>query len=213
MHSLIGYSMDMEKTDYVKLSDRIDKSDKAGRTDKTGKIEISEAQLLRERERLLQRLEKLDIKPRLMPYPAARTVEEGKRLRGSEVTGIFTKNLLLKDRKENIYLVSLFEDREFKLGALHRRLGAHGRMSFTAGETMIDLLGVEPGSLTPLAVINDRQDLVRVVLDKLLLEAEEINYHPIINTERIKLTPEELLRFLRSCGHEPLIVDFEVEQE
>src|SRR5437870_13923597 len=106
------------------------------------------------RERLLARLGAIGVAVRIEPYPEAPTVEEGKRLRGP-MTGTFTKNLLLADKRGRLFLVSVHEDRVLDLRTLHARIGASGRLSFAAAARMLDFLGVGPGALTPLAVVND----------------------------------------------------------
>ena len=67
------------------------------------------------------------------------------------------------------------------------------------------MLGVDPGTLTPLAVINDTSCDVTVVLDQALSDAEQINFHPMVHTESIGLSVEQLRAFLDSCSH-PLVV-------
>lgn len=159
------------------------------------------------RTRLFDRFASLGIAAPNVPYPAHETVEEGKRLRG-EMAGTFTKNLLLKDKKGRLFLFSIYEDRALDLKTLHLRVGANGRLGFAPAERMIELLGVQPGALTPLGLINDTEGLVTVVIDASLLDAEQVNFHPLINTESTGLRPADLLTFIRSCNREPMIVDF-----
>ncbi len=139
---------------------------------------------------------------------ALQTVEEGKRLRG-EMRGTFTKNLLLRDKKGRLFLFSIHEDRVLDLKTLHQRVGANGRLGFAPAERMVELLGVQPGALTPLGLINDAQGLVTAVIDALLLDAEQVNFHPFINIESTGLRPDDLLSFLRSCNRELLLVGFD----
>ncbi|MGK6312640.1 prolyl-tRNA synthetase associated domain-containing protein [Neorhizobium sp. DT-125] len=136
-------------------------------------------------------------------------MEEGKQLRGA-MAGIFTKNLLLKDKKGRLFLFSIHEDRVLDLKTLYTRIGANGRLGFAPAERMVELLGVQPGALTPLGLINDRAGVVTAVVDASLLDADQVNFHPLINTESIGLQPAELLSFIRSCDREPLLVRFDV---
>src|SRR5215469_16903689 len=85
------------------------------------------------------------------------TVAEGRALRGEGVEGGHTKNLFVRDKKGIPFLVTALEDTAIELKSLHRRLGASGRFSFGSAELMRDLLGVEPGSVTPFSVINDEE--------------------------------------------------------
>ena len=152
------------------------------------------------------RLDALDIAVEVLPYPAHETVEEGKALRG-DMAGTFTKNLALKDKKGRIYLVAAHEDRDIDLKTLHRRIGASGRLGFVPPERMIATLGVGPGALTPLARIADTASEVAVVIDAGLMEAGQLNFHPLVSTQSVGLAPAALLRFLRSCGCEPIIAE------
>ncbi len=160
------------------------------------------------RERLFQRFAELGIAAPTVLYPAHRTVEEGKLLRG-DMAGTFTKNLLLRDKKGRLFLFAIYEDRELDLKTLHTLIGANGRLGFASGERMEEVLGVSPGALTLLALINDPAGLVTVVVDASLLQADQVNFHPLVHQESTGLRPDDFLNFIRSCGREPLIVDFE----
>lgn len=160
------------------------------------------------RERALRRLDELGIAASKVPYPAHRTVEEGKVLRGG-MAGTFTKNLLLRDKKDRLFLLAIQEDRTLDLKTLHTRVGAHGRLGLAPVERMREVLGVEPGALTPLALINDERGLVTAVVDASLLSAEQVNFHPLVNTEAVGMRPIDLLAFIESCDREALIVGFD----
>jgi Ala-tRNA(Pro) deacylase len=125
------------------------------------------------------------------------------------MAGTFTKNLLLRDKKDRLFLFAILEDRRLDLRTLHARVGAHGRLGLAPAERMREVLGVEPGALTPLALINDERGLVTAVVDASLLSAEQVNFHPLINTESVGMRPIDLLAFIESCGREALVVDLE----
>jgi Ala-tRNA(Pro) deacylase len=160
------------------------------------------------RGRLFERFANLAIEAKTLPYPAHRTIEEGKALRGS-MGGTFTKNLLLKDKKSRHFLLSIHEDRVIDLKTLHKRLGAKGQLGFASSERVEAYLGVVPGALTPLGLINDGNGAVTAVIDAVLLDANQLNFHPLVNTESTGLRPDELLSFIRSCDREPMIVNFD----
>ena len=82
------------------------------------------------------------------------TVEQAARLRG-EIPGGHTKNLFLRDKKHELYLVVALEDAEIDLKGLHRLLGASGRFSFGSSDLLREVWGVEPGAVTPFGAIND----------------------------------------------------------
>jgi Ala-tRNA(Pro) deacylase len=160
------------------------------------------------RAQLFQRFAQLGIEAPTVPYPAHRTVEEGKILRGT-MAGTFTKNLLLRDKKDRLFIFSVQEDRALDLKTLHMRVGANGRLGFASAERMLTVLGVEPGALTPLALINDESGLVTAVLDASLMQTDQVNFHPLINTESTGLRPADLLAFIESCGRQPLVIDLD----
>lgn len=166
------------------------------------KMEIASSR----REQLFRRLDELGIQALTVAYPSHRTVEEGKALRG-DMHGTFTKNLLLKDKKGRLFLVVAHEDRTVDLKTLHRRIGASRSLRFAPSDQMRDILGIVPGALTPLALLNDKEGLVTVVIDAGLIGVEQLNFHPLANTESTGIKPEDLLCFIASCGREALITD------
>ena len=121
--------------------------------------------------------------------------------------GTFTKNLLLKDKKGRLFLVVAHEDRIVDLKTLHKQIGASGRLGFASPETMREVLRIDPGALTPLALLNDEDGVVTVVIEATLMEAEQLNFHPLINTESTALKPDDLLGFIASCESTPIITD------
>jgi Ala-tRNA(Pro) deacylase len=157
------------------------------------------------KDRLLERLKELGIEVTTLPYPAHRTVEEGRALRG-DLPGTFTKNLLLKDKKGRLFLLVARENLEVDLRTFHTRVGASGRLGFASADVMQEVLGVEPGSATPFGLINDARQQVTPVIDASLMAAEIVNFHPLIQTASTSIRPNHLLTFMRACGHEPLIV-------
>jgi Ala-tRNA(Pro) deacylase len=162
-------------------------------------------------QRLYGRVDALGIAPSpAVPYPAHRTVEDGKALRGA-MAGTFTKNLLLKDKKGRLFLLVAHEDRDIDLRTLHLRLGANGRIGFASPEQMRAILGIEPGALTPLGIINDSDGLVTVAIDAALMTAEQLNFHPLVQTLSIGLRPAEVAAFVASCGRKALIVDLSAD--
>ena len=82
-----------------------------------------------------------------------------------------------------------------------------GRLSFGSPQRLTNTLGVEPGAVTPFAVINDVSCQVTVILDAEMMAAELANFHPLINDMTTTIAPSDLLRFIADCGHEPRIVD------
>jgi Ala-tRNA(Pro) deacylase len=149
-------------------------------------------------------LDRLEIPHATVSHPPLFTVEQSRALRG-KIPGGHTKNLFLRDKRGAFYLVVALEDAEIELKSLHRRLGATGRFSFGSADAMRELLGVEPGSVTPFAAINDIAGKVAVVLDTAMLAHEVLNYHPLVNTMTTSISRSGLVKFLQASGHEPRI--------
>ena len=149
-------------------------------------------------------LDSLGIAHKTVSHPPVFTVEEARALRG-KVAGGHSKNLFLRDKKGAAFLVVALEDAGIELKSLHRLLGASGRFSFGAAELLRELLGVEPGSVTPFAVINDKALRVTVVLDAAMMAHGVLNFHPLVNTSTTTISREGLLRFLEATGHPPRI--------
>lgn len=152
---------------------------------------------------LLQHLSDLGINSTATEHEPVFTVEQARALRG-EIPGGHCKNLFLKDKKGALWLVVCLEDAVIDLKALPAMIGA-ARISFGKAELLGKVLGVEPGSVTPFALINDTTHQVNVVLDAKMMEHDVVSYHPLVNTATVTLTPDDLLKFISSCGHEPQI--------
>lgn len=127
------------------------------------------------------------------------------------MAGTFTKNLLLKDKRGRLFLLVAHEDRDVDLRTLHSRLGATGRVGFASPDQMRAILRIEPGALTPLAIINDSSCLVTIAIDATLVAAEQLNFHPLVQTMSVGLRPVDLFAFVASCGRQALIVDLSTE--
>ncbi|HLN08006.1 MAG TPA: prolyl-tRNA synthetase associated domain-containing protein [Xanthobacteraceae bacterium] len=132
------------------------------------------------------------------------TVEDARRLRG-QIAGAHTKNLFLKDRREAVFLVVAPEDAAVELKTLNQRLDA-GRLSFGPADLMRELIGVEPGAVTPFAAINDTGHRVTVVLDCAMMAQQVLNFHPLTNMMTTSIASADLVRFLAATGHRPRIV-------
>jgi len=155
-------------------------------------------------DQLFAYLDGLGIAHATVKHPPVFTVDQAARLRG-QVAGGHTKNLFLRDKKYELYLVVALEDAEIELKGLHRLLGASGRFSFGSSDLLREVWGVEPGSVTPFGAINDKDGRVTVVLDAAMMEHETLNYHPLDNTMTTSIKREDLIKFLESTGHTPRI--------
>jgi Ala-tRNA(Pro) deacylase len=150
-------------------------------------------------------LDRLGISHSTVSHPPLFTVEQSRELRG-QIPGAHTKNLFLIDRKDRLFLVVAEESAEIDLKHLHRRIGASGRLSFGKPDLLRATLGIEPGSVTAFAAMNDKEGRVAVLIDAALAAQTELNCHPLVNTGTTRIATADLMRFLVETGHEPRIV-------
>lgn len=126
------------------------------------------------------------------------------------IPGAHTKNLFLKDAGGAFWLITVPGEARVDLKALPAAIGCK-RVSFGKADDMQRLLGIAPGSVTPLAAINAAPGSIAVVLDAGLAAAERVNVHPLRNTGTIGLAGATILDLLRHWGHEPLIASIPVQ--
>ena len=120
-----------------------------------------------------------------------------------------TKDLFLRDKCRNFYLVTAEETEKIELNRLARYMKA-GRFSFASPEHLLRMLGVTPGSVSPLGLVHDRNHEVLFLLDRRLAQAPILNVHPLRNDHTVVLSGASLLGFLTQNGHEAQLIDFDV---
>ncbi len=139
-------------------------------------------------------------------HPAVFRVEEGMDLK-ADLPGAHTKNLFLKDHKGRLWLISARQDTVIDLKRAAGAMGS-GRLSFGNETLLWETLGVRPGSVTALGLINDTDRRVTFVLDQRLWDADIVNFHPLTNTATTALDQAAFRRVLSLLGREPVVVDF-----
>ncbi|WP_313001317.1 prolyl-tRNA synthetase associated domain-containing protein [Brevundimonas sp.] len=159
-----------------------------------------------DRDRLLSWMAENGIKQTTHDHPAVFRVEEGLDLK-ADLPGLHTKNLFLKDKKGRPWLISAAQDTVIDLKRAHRTLGSD-RLSFGNETLMWETLGVRPGSVTALGLINDADRRVTFVLDQRLWEADIVNFHPLTNTATTAMEQADFRRVLTLLEREPQVVDF-----
>ena len=142
-----------------------------------------------------------------LEHPAVFRVDEGHEIKAA-LPGGHTKNLFLKDAKDQIWLVCALGETRIDLKRLPGAIGS-ARLSFGSAELMAEVLGVTPGSVTLFALLNDKARRVKLVLDAALLEPEPINFHPLTNTATTAISQSGLRAFLKALDRRPQVVDFE----
>ncbi|KCZ51157.1 prolyl-tRNA synthetase associated domain-containing protein [Hyphomonas pacifica] len=134
------------------------------------------------------------------------TVEEGRDLK-ARLPGGHTKNLFLKDKDGTLVLIAAEAHSQLKLNQLHKLIGTK-RLSFGPAELMQEVLGVQPGSVTAFALMNDRAGRVHFLVDAALTEHEPVNFHPMTNTGTTAISRADFRKFVEATGHDFVIVDF-----
>ncbi|MER8594315.1 prolyl-tRNA synthetase associated domain-containing protein [Mesorhizobium sp. M1182] len=138
-------------------------------------------------------------------HPPLFTVADSQALRG-EIAGGHTKNLFLKDKKDNFFLVSVGEEAVVDLKHIHHLIGAGGRVSFGRPEMLMELLGVVPGAVTVFGLINDTERRIKVVLDEELMSHAVVNAHPLTNEATTSIAAADLVKFVEATGHDAVIL-------
>ncbi|MGB8816354.1 MAG: prolyl-tRNA synthetase associated domain-containing protein [Rhizobiaceae bacterium] len=150
-------------------------------------------------------LESLGIATKTVTHPALHTVAQSQGLRG-QIDGGHTKNLFVKDRKDNYFLLTVGEEAAVDLKTIHYLIGGASKVSFGKPEALMDFLGVAPGAVTAFGPINDTQGKVKVFLDADLMAHETVNCHPLVNTATTSIRSADLVTFLKATGHNPQIL-------
>jgi len=158
------------------------------------------------RDELMAFLDEIGVAHSTLDHEPVFRVEEGLQIKAA-LPGGHTKNLFLKDAKGQLWLISALGETKIDLKTLPDHMGS-ARLSFGSSERLYDALGVTPGSVTALALINDPEHRVRFVLDAALAEADPVNFHPLTNAATTALSQAGFRQFLAAVGVKPQIIDF-----
>lgn len=154
---------------------------------------------------LMAHLRALGIAFTLHHHKAVFTVAEAMEVE-HDIPGAHCRNLFLRDKKKNNFLVVLRNKTDVDIKKLQGVIGAD-KLSFGSADRLWEYLGVRPGSVCPYAIINDKDNQVKIILEQGMMEQDIVNYHPLINTMTIGCAPKDLIRFVESTGHVPHILD------
>jgi len=164
-------------------------------------------------ERCYALLDSLNIEYMRADHDHADTIEachEVEKLLGCEIC----KNLLLTNRQmTDIYLLLMPGDKPFKTKILSKQIGS-ARLSFASAEQMLENLDITPGSVSVLGLMNDRDNKVRLLIDRELMEQEYIGCHPCINSSTLKIKTVDIIqKLLPAMHHEASLVELPWEVE
>jgi Ala-tRNA(Pro) deacylase len=151
-------------------------------------------------------LDELSIAYERIDHPAVYTSEEARRLVPHR-PAMAAKNLFLRDKKGRRHILLVVDDHksvhfkniEWQTGLTHLSMGSP--------ERLMRCLGVTPGAVSLLALINDTEGKVEVLIDKELWEGEEIQVHPLVNTATVVMSIADMTRFIEHTGHSVQFVD------
>ena len=121
------------------------------------------------------------------------------------------KNLFLKNKKGKMWLLTLHESRKIVLDDVAQALGAR-RFSFCSPERLMRYLGVLPGSVSPFALLNDRESEVQFYIDEGLLDHDLLFVHPLDNSATVSIARHDLIGFLENHGHPCRILPLDLSQ-
>jgi Ala-tRNA(Pro) deacylase len=148
---------------------------------------------------LKQWLAEHDIQYTLHTHPAVFTVPEAK-IHTGHISGSHCKNLFLKNKKSGqLYLVTIPYDKRLDLNQFRRMIGAP-KVRFAGPEDLLEVLGITPGAVSPLGLVNDTEDKVIFMIDEEIWNAKEICCHPNINTETLQIPGSEFQKLIKASG-------------
>jgi len=159
------------------------------------------------KEDLLNYLSKKNFEYILFVHPPLYTVEDSKKMRG-KIDGAHSKNLFLKNKKNQFFLFSCEESTSVNLKNLGKSLNI-GNISFAKEEHLLEILGVTPGSVTPFGLLNDKKKQVKFFLDKKILIHKKVNFHPLENTSTITIDVKKFVDLMIENKKNVHVFDFD----
>lgn len=144
-------------------------------------------------------LDEREIGFKSVTHPAVYTIEEAEKCY-IDLKGVHAKNLFLKDRKSRrFYLVIIPANQKADMEALGKQL--NDILKFANPDDLMKLLGLTPGAVSPFGLLNDKNHVVKLVIDKRIWESEEVGFHPNVNTETLKLNHEDFHKYVKSLAN------------
>ena len=130
----------------------------------------------------------------------------------NHIHGIQIKNLFVYDKKKTMWVVTVPHNIRPDLKKLRLALGAKGNLSFCNPDRLWENLGVKPGSVTPLSVINDTKNCITAVLDITCTNDSIVCPHPLSNDATLTMRGDDLVSFMQACNHDPIILNFKADR-
>ena len=150
--------------------------------------------------KLLQFLDHLSISYEFHEHKAVYTSEQARQLI-PKLPGVPAKNLFLRDKKGNQHFLLTLEDtKAVDLKSLAAKLGI-SKLSLASPERLMEILGIEPGAVSLLALVNDVANKVRLLADREVWQADQLQCHPLVNTATLVISHQDIIKFLELTGH------------
>lgn len=149
-------------------------------------------------------LDKLNIKYDVFEHPPVPTIKEAL-IYWKKIKCTHCKNLFFRNHKGNKHFLVIIEfSHQLNIKDLEKRL-MQGKISFGSPKRLMKYLGLEPGSVSPFGLINDKEHHVHVFIDQGLMETDEISFHPNVNTRSLRLKWTDFIKYLNQTGN---VVEF-----
>lgn len=157
-------------------------------------------------QKLLDELQKLDIKYEMVDHPAAKTTAEADAYIAGKI-GVRTKSMFLKDKKKNFYLVIMDDAKRMDFKEFQELTGTK-RISMAHDSDIEDQLGLEAGIVSPFGIMNNTAHNIQIYFDQDMLDENiPLTFHPNINTHTIFLSAADLMKFIKAQGFDYQIID------
>jgi len=148
-------------------------------------------------------LKELGIKFKEFNHPAVFTCEEADKY-NKEIKGIHSKNLFIKDRKSKIfYLLIMPAEKKLYMKELETIL--KDKVKFANEKNLKNILNLTAGAVSPFGLINDKSNIVKIIIDKEIWNSDFVSFHPNINTETLELIKEDFHKYIKSLKNELII--------
>lgn len=151
-------------------------------------------------EKVYEILEQMKISYEKVEHPAAFTTEEADRyIEG--IKGVRTKSLFLTNRKKTaFYLVIMDDSKQLDIARFQDKVNAK-RIKMASSQSLMDKLGVMPGSVSVFGLINNAEHDVQVYFSQDIVEEERMSFHPNCNTVTLFLKTKDIFRFIEAMGN------------
>ena len=155
-------------------------------------------------ETLFEKFKQFSIKYKKFEHPPIFTVNDAKKYQ-KRMAGTHVKNLFLRDKKKRNFLLVTEQDTKINMKTLRHKIKSD-RLSFGSHERLWQYLGVRPGAVSPLALINDVKNSVTLLFQDILQTEQKIYFHPLVSDQTIGVRLRDLDVFFKFTGHQAQII-------